>query len=215
MRRIPNLSKGTLSGWMRQVQFSVEENKRIESRVQTAREHGRLKVAVILHDKKVERLKHCTARARWQFSYLRHHSLFLVGIALYWAEGAKTNEYCQFMNSDPAIIQMMIRWFRLLGIPFGKLRFTLYSHRLFEQEHHEKYWADTLHIPLTSMGKTVYKPTPHTIKKNPLYRGCMRISCGGVELFYKIVEWKKCLAGLVGCDPELVIAQSQWTHTRP
>jgi hypothetical protein len=47
--------------------------------------------------------------------------LFLVGVALYWAEGSKDKPYdrreqLMFINSDPTVITIYVAWLAMLGV---------------------------------------------------------------------------------------------------
>lgn len=125
---------------------------------------------------------------------LIQYPLFITGLVLYWAEGAKTQERFQFINSDPRIIQIMKDWLiNFCNIPEERMNFRLYIHKIYAHEQCEKFWSKIIGIPVLRFQKTVYKPTPHRVKKNPNYKGCLRIDCGGVELFRKIMGWEEAL----------------------
>lgn len=52
---------------------------------------------------------------------LSDRELFFTGVALYWAEGAKDKphrrtEVLQFINSDPNVITLFLRWLEFLGV---------------------------------------------------------------------------------------------------
>lgn len=209
-KQIPFLPKGTLSGWLKNLQLTREQLDMISKNAKTQMERGRLVSAEKIRNKKLVRLVQYSKEAKNEFSQYKSNPLFLVGLTLYWAEGAKTNERFQFANSEPALIKLMIQWLELVGRPKNILKFRLYTHTPFKNEHFENFWSKTIQIPLNQFLKTVYKSTPHTLKKNPLYRGCMRIDCRGVDLFYKIVEWKKCLAEMYNCNPSQVVGLNRW-----
>jgi len=45
--------------------------------------------------------------------------------------------------------------------------------------------------------KVTYKSTPHKFKRNPVYKGCLKVDAGGVELFRKFVGWRDGLVELL------------------
>jgi hypothetical protein len=58
--------------------------------------------------------------AREGVGALSDRELFLTGVALYWAEGSKDKPYrrseaLQFINSDPGVITVYLRWLELSG----------------------------------------------------------------------------------------------------
>lgn len=59
--------------------------------------------------------------AREEVGQLSDRDLFLAGVALYWAEGAKDKAYSRresllFINSDPGVITVYLSWLKLLGV---------------------------------------------------------------------------------------------------
>lgn len=71
--------------------------------------------------------------ARQQIGSVTDRELFLIGVGLYWAEGAKDKtyarrEYVLFVNSDPGMIGLFLAWLRLLGVEEERLRFRVMIH---------------------------------------------------------------------------------------
>jgi hypothetical protein len=98
------------------------------------------------------------------------------------------------MNSDPEVAQLMVKWIeKYLGVSRLDVRPRLYIHRVYESENCEKYWSDLLGIPLEKFQKTIYKPTPHTVKRNQNYKGCLRLEVGKVRNFVTVMAWKRLL----------------------
>lgn len=115
---------------------------------------------------------------------------FVFGLALYWAEGSKKYRTFQFMNSDPILIALMADWIaKYLKIDTMQLRPRLYTHDIFADEGHEEFWAKTLHIPKSNFSKTVHKSTPHILKKNLNYKGCLRLELTKTADWLKVMEW--------------------------
>lgn len=80
---------------------------------------------------------------------------------------------------------------KICKIPKDKIRLGLYIHKIYAHENCEKFWSKRTGMPLKNFCKTIYKPTPHKVKRNPDYKGCLRIQCGGVELFRRFLGWRK------------------------
>lgn len=191
MAIIPNLSKSTLSGWLRNVKLNQEQEKNLRKNIGKIIYNARLKTAWAKRQKRIAQIKDTIEKAKKELPSLLKNHLFLIGVSLYWAEGSKTSEYIQFANSDPRIIKIMMRWFReICKVPEDKIRIHIYIHKIYKNERCEDFWSEITNIPVSRFGKTTYKPTPHKIKKNLDYKGLCRIDIGNVNLFRKIMGWQ-------------------------
>jgi hypothetical protein len=189
-RQISGLPKGTLSGWVKHIEISRTQQDRILRKIDDARVRARERAGMTNHRKRFVRVAAARAGAEREYQQLRHHPLFLPGLLLYWAEGAKTQEWFLFMNSDPRLIVFMIRWLQeVCGIPRNLIVARLYLHHVYASKHPERQWMRILKLPKSNYRKSVYKPTPHTTRKNPSYLGCMRLQVTRAHLFRKIMRW--------------------------
>jgi hypothetical protein len=94
------------------------------------------------------------------------------------------------------MVQVMNNWINLYMKPlFGKPRYRLFIHQPYKHENCEKYWQDILNLTDTDFYKTIYKPTPHKVKKNPQYKGCLRITFTTVNSLRMATAWQKLLLG--------------------
>ena len=85
---------------------------------------------------------------------------------MYWAEGGKKVSCFQFINSDPEMLRMMIRWIeKYFNYPKECLKYRLFMHELYANENCENYWAQGCRCTKGFVSKTIYKPTAHTVKK--------------------------------------------------
>lgn len=198
MSEVP-VSKSTLSGWLRYIKLSVEQESRLFSKIATRSDMGRAKGAITNRRKRVEREQVSYKYAEEKFEVFKEDPFFWFGVALYWAEGAKKSSAFQFMNSDPKIIELMTIWIeKFLGLDRNtNIFYRLYIHHVYSHENCEDYWKKYLRIVQSQMKKTIFKPTNHLFKKNPEYKGCMRIEVSGIRYFQYIDSWQKMLANKV------------------
>ncbi|MEV7196811.1 hypothetical protein AB0N81_34170 [Streptomyces sp. NPDC093510] len=121
--------------------------------------------------------------------------LFLLGVGLYWAEGAKAKphrpqERVDFMNSDPNMITVYLAWLRLLGVAPERLRFHVAIHETADIAAAERFWADLTGADADAFGKTTLKKhNPKTNRKNvtETYHGCLLVRVlQGAELYRRI-----------------------------
>ncbi|NUR68004.1 MAG: hypothetical protein HOQ47_19815 [Streptomyces sp.] len=127
---------------------------------------------------------------------LSDRELFLAGVALYWAEGAKDKPYSRrelvlFVNSDPGVIAVFLAWLNLLEVATDRLRFRVMIHESADVPAAERYWADLVGAERTAFNKTTLKKhNPKTVRKNvgDTYRGCLVISVLRSADLYRRIE---------------------------
>ncbi|MEU3375142.1 hypothetical protein ABZ734_32485 [Streptomyces sp. NPDC006660] len=148
------------------------------------------------------------AAASDQVGRLSDRELLLVGVGLYWAEGAKDKTYrrserLHFINSDPDMIRVYLRWLELLGVPRERMRFRVSIHESADVAGAEQFWADLAGVdPATFQRATLKKHNPRTTRKNVAegYRGCLVVYVTKSADLYRRMEgtWY----GIVlGADP--------------
>jgi transcriptional regulator with XRE-family HTH domain len=188
------LSKSTLSNYLKDLPLTEDEKKYLKSRTDGNISRGRIKASSANHMRRVVRDGFLFKEAREEFIRLSKEKFFHIGIALYWAEGAKRNTSFAFINSDVEMISMMASWIeQFLLVPRKDIYARLYTHKPFASENSEEYWAQVSGIPIKNFKKTIYKPTGKLVKKRPNYRGCLRIELGKVVYLRKLIYWQKML----------------------
>ena len=112
---------------------------------------------------------------------LSDREVFLAGVVLYWAEGAKDKSYSrrerlQFINSDPNVISFFMRWLDVLGVERERLRFRVSIHESANTAEAEEFWAALVGVEPSVFQKATLKThNPKTNRKNTseAYRGCL------------------------------------------
>jgi hypothetical protein len=189
--KLKPISRGTLSRWLREIELSQEHVERITKKSIEAGHHGRMLGAQKNKEKRLERLKLINSSALKEYETNKNDPLFLVGLVLYLAEGSRKHEHFDFMNSEPELIRIMIAWICRFGSRSkADLKFRLYIHKVYENERTEQFWINQLQINPEQMQRTIYKPTPHKVKKNPNYKGCIRIDVSGSDLYWRVIFWR-------------------------
>ncbi len=183
-------SKGTLSLWLRDVKLTNEQREKlyVESRQKNA-----YRLAKHNQQRRIERTQMILADAQKEAPSLMRNHLFLAGLMLYWAEGDKSedHEVVKFSNSDPAMITLMMHWFRkICNVPEHKFRIALHIHALHCRADIENYWSRVTKVPLKRFHKTQIKPTSLRQRRNGLYDGTCTIRISNKDLFRKIKGWK-------------------------
>lgn len=187
---IPNLPRGTLSGWLRNVKLTKEEETRLKKHLQEIISNAWVKSAWTKKKEKQKRIKKIIEEAKKEYPLLSKNPLFLIGLTLYWAEGGKKQEVFQFSNSDPYAVKAILKWLiKICKIPKERIKFRIFIHKIYAHENCEEFWSNVTGIPITNFQKTIYKPTLHKLKKNLEYKGCVQIRVSKSEFFWKIMGW--------------------------
>ncbi len=192
MSIIPNLPKSTLSCWLRNVKLTKSQEKILAKNVKKIDYNARAKASWTRRQRNLARSKRIASLAKKESKKLLKNPLFLAGVVFYWAEGARKNaSYFSFSNSDPDVIKIMMDWLvKFNKIPKDKIKIRLFIHKIYALENCEGYWSKITGIPASHFLKTIYKPTPHKIKKNINYKGCVQIRVYNADFFKKMKGWK-------------------------
>lgn len=181
------VSKSTLSIWLRDIELTPNQ----EGKLLKGRELSRYAGAKAQQKKRIEKTREIMDEAKKEIENLAKNILFLPGIMLYWAEGAKSNETIKFSNSDPLMIKLMMRWFReICNVREEKFRIALHIHELHCRKDMERYWSKITSVPLKQFQKTYVKPTSLGQRRNVLYNGTCVICVFDKNLFRRMQGWK-------------------------
>ena len=136
---------------------------------------------------------------------LSKRELFLVGIALYWAEGFKHKDESSLglATMDINMAKIYIRWLKeCLNIEKVELSFRVtanihYSENIGEME---EYWSQNLGVELSQFAKPFYQKTiqKKTYPNNDSYFGVLRIRVRkSINILRKMRGWIAGLAGVI------------------
>lgn len=185
--------KGTLSHWLKSIELTQEQQTRIKKSMSEKGLVGRHIGAQKNHQNRLRRLEEIRLVAQSEYEQCVLDSFFLAGLLLYLAEGTKKTEQFHFMNSDPKLVQYMVMWVtKFSNYNVRDLHFRLYIHELYAHEKCESFWIKELGVDQSQFLKTIYKPTGRVHKKNPTYKGCVRLEIPGSELYWKTMTWRDC-----------------------
>lgn len=130
------------------------------------------------------------------FGTLRERELMIAGAVVYWAEGTKSKpwqrrERLTFINSDPDMIHLHLRWLDLLGVNPDRLSYRVNIHESADVSVAEAYWADVVGVPVEHFARaTLKKHNPKTVRKNTgeAYRGCLVIGVAKSAPEYRVMD---------------------------
>ncbi|MFC7923800.1 hypothetical protein [Streptomyces cinereoruber] len=182
-------SKSSISLWVRDLPKPEPRYTEEERRARMNAGLTRLRATQDEERQETKRLAHESVGA------LTDRELFIAGVTLYWAEGAKDKTYrrrevLQFINSDPNVITLYLRWLDLLGVTPDRLRFRVSIHESADVAEAERFWAELGGVDASAFQRaTLKRHNPKTVRKNTAeaYRGCLVVYVtGGSELYRRM-----------------------------
>ena len=187
IQQLVPISKSTLSLWLRNIKISKSKADLLLKK--------KLSVLSLNHkmsrQRKTTSLRNLIDEGRLEVQEKMKNPLFLLGVALYWAEGTKAFEQISFSNSDPEMIQCFLRWLKeIADVPSDKIKIQLHIHELHNQTEIEQYWSDITTIPSYQFTKTQIKKTSLGQRRNLLYYGTCNIRVHDIKLFRRFLGWK-------------------------
>jgi hypothetical protein len=186
-----NVAKSSLSLWLKDLPLSKDEKHYLKKRREGNISIGRIRAATSNHLRRLIRDKFLLQEARKEFEAKVKEPFFLIGVALYWAEGAKRSSSFGFMNSDPEMIGLMLSWIRtFLEVQESEIGVRLYTHKAYAHEGYEDYWSNSLGLSRNYFKKTVLKNSVAIVKRRPEYKGCMRIELMRVRHIRRMKFWQ-------------------------
>ncbi len=194
IRRIIPVAKSTLSIWFREVHLSKRQEQKITIKRIEAQKRG----AEAKRKQRLEKTKTIKNIARREVTSLIKNPLWIVGVVIYWAEGAKEKEWrvsekTKISNMDPHIHKIFISWAkRFLKISSDRFIYELYIHPTGDIFNSKKYWSKQLHVSTKKIRVYFKKPNHNPKKYNTRenYHGVLTtMITKGTDVNRKIAGW--------------------------
>lgn len=196
LEKVP-VAKSSLSLWLKSVGLSKSQKQRLTDKKLSSARRGALKKK----EDRILRTKIIKENSEKEVGKVTEREKWLIGIALYWAEGSKEKEWnpgsrTQFSNSDQNMIRFFMFWLtEVCGISRDRISPDIYIH----ESHRERmsavvnFWSRETSIS-TSKFKHIYfkKNKINTKRRNTgdNYYGVLRLSVSASsELNRKISGW--------------------------
>lgn len=187
------VSKGTLAVWLADVPYTPNDETR--ARIGNARAAaGEAKSRL-----KRESFQRAREEARTDIGVFSRRDLFMLGLGLYIGEGAKSTQQTCFVNSNPAIVNLIIKWFiEAVGLKKENLRLRLHIYPDCTEEESLQFWSLATTIPRSQFQKTSidWRKDKKAFKSGKLPHGTAHLtvkSLGekrfGVFLARKMLAW--------------------------
>ena len=169
LEQIP-VAKSSLSLWLKSVKLATSQYQRLTDKKRASALRGAMK----RNDTRIAFTKEIKDKARVEIGKLSKRELWLVGIALYWAEGSKEKEphgsQVVFSNSDSRMVKLYLTWLlEIIELSKEQIYFVIYLH---ENNRHRleevrDYWQLKTGFPKESFKYTFFKKHKiHTKRTN-------------------------------------------------
>lgn len=188
-----SVPKSTLSSWFKDLKLPIKAQKLLEAKGRTTREslmkfNRRRTKAIQVENQKIrqETLKEIHSFSKYE--------LLLIGTALYWAEGQKrgTNSMVKFVNSDPAMIALYLRFLReIIQVPEQRIYPSVRIHPNIEEHSTIGFWSKVTRIPRERF-KITRQISRASNGKRPRYslpNGTLELCVSKRQKFFQIKGW--------------------------
>lgn len=187
------MAKSSVSIWVEDVQLTKKQirflahktflkdiiRKRVETRLRN--ERARRQKIIEAHKKLLAKIK------------ISPTNLLILGSALYWAEGGKSDRHrlFRFSNSDPEMIKVMMSFLRnTCDVAEERFRGHIHIHPHLNAAVAEKHWSKITKIPLNQFYKTSQSHNKRSSNtRDNLPCGTFNIEICSVDLYLKMLAW--------------------------
>jgi transcriptional regulator with XRE-family HTH domain len=196
-------SAGSLSLWLHDVVVDGHAKTVLQDRANWGRRQGAEARKRRADDRDAELMQ----TARDQIGALTDRDILIAGVVAYWAEGSKAKPWAPsrrvtFINSDPTMILMFLRFLELTGVKRSDLQLRLQIHENADVEKALTYWADVTGCdPDTFSRTTLKRHKPKTTRYNvgDSYVGCLTIRVRRSSDLYRMVAgWYEGIVSSMG-----------------
>ena len=198
IREILKVSKASVSLWVRDIVLTKEQKKSISKNGRSVLSIEKRRTSRLANGLKKTNL--VISNAKKEITNISQEDLKYIGIALYLGEGGKTKRgVVRLTNSDPAIIRIIMRFFReICCVPENKFRRHIHTFSKSNSKKAEIYWSEVSKIPINQFYKTYVKTSiAGQNKRNTLPYGTVDVSINDTQLFLRITGWMEKVKELI------------------
>ncbi|MEU4777660.1 helix-turn-helix domain-containing protein [Micromonospora sp. NPDC023633] len=190
------VARSTAYQWVRHLPIDLDSEevrarRRAHSKAMTDAQWGEYRAA-----RDAARAETVAKVAAW-VKRLRYRELVLVGAAIYWCEGGKAKPWrpndcrLKFINSDPTLVLLFLRFVEALGVARTALRFRVSIHESADEAEAVRWWADVVGVPAAEFQRSSLKRHRPATKRQNIgadYRGCLTVYVPRSSRLYWKVE---------------------------
>jgi transposase-like protein len=197
------VSKSTLSLWLRDLPLTDDHRASLDGRHRT----GARSRADAIRAARTRRVQVLQAAAAAEIGELTERELFLLGVAAYWCEGTKAKPWSPaapvaFINSDPTLITLFLRWLDALGYERSDHVYRVSIHESADVDRATASWADVVGVPPERFRRpTLKRHNPASVRRidEDVYVGCLIVNVRrSTDLNRRIAGWWSGIAAGLG-----------------
>jgi len=201
------VAKSSLSLWLKSVGLSKSQKQRLTDKKLASARRGALKKK----EDRILRTKIIKDNAEKEVLKLTEREIWLIGVALYWAEGAKEKEWypgsrAQLSNSDQNMIRFFMFWLtKICNISKDRINPDIYIHESHRKRISAviKFWSQETSISVDRFRHIYFKKNKINTKRKNIgynYYGVLRLTVSASsELNRKISGWTN---GIISSVPK-------------
>ena len=176
------ISKGTLSLWLRDIVL----NKKAKERILLRQKIGNENASKILKEKRMAREFESYRKAREVLDKISHTTIYqdkLMCALIYYCEGSKSvKDGVSFINSDPELLRTFLFLLRrTFLLSESKIRLCMHLHSYHNESKQKSFWSKITGIPENQFTKSFMKKEGGLYEKKD-YPGCLRVKYGDVNI---------------------------------
>ena len=180
------VKKSTLATWCRDVGLTEEQVAAIKVR-RASTMRGVPRDTQRRRRREVELIR---AQAMLEAEHLIDDPTWTAGVAMYWAEGSKTQRRLAMANADPSALRLYRDWSEYYLQPNLGWRARLNLHADNDEPAARAWWARELDLPMSDFTKTYIKPDGTGHRKNHLPHGvCTLVKRSGTDAYITTMAW--------------------------
>ena len=190
--KILKVSPGSVSVWCRDIELTPSQVKILQKRMLDVNYGNRLRYIRRIKESLNEKIIKLKKEGINEIGKLSEREIFLIGIALYWAEGFKKDHQMGFATSDIKMAKFFLHWLNKAFKITSKdliLRVTANISYKNNVDSLEKYWSNELNIIQNQFSKPFFQKTvwKKEYENKDEYHGIIRIKVRrSVDLLRKI-----------------------------
>lgn len=179
------IAKSTASLWLRDSKLTDQQWQALLERPDSAGASRRNAL------RRTRRWK-LEAEELWQ--QRKTEPLFLLGIGLYWGEGAKTQKCLGISNNDAGLLRLWARWCRRYLPRNAKQTVRILAHDDVSAERARRYWARVTGYPVAKhVTRLPTRGTGKPKRRAPYGTAIVRLGKGSAEWCTKMLIWIECV----------------------
>ena len=187
-------SKGTLSYWFKNLRLSPDAERILRERTVNASTRNFLKFNTARSKRIKSENKKEFEHGQNRIGSLSKRELFLVGAALYWGEGTKSDNLGKhpslaFTNSDPTMVKVYLRFLRtVFRVTDIRIRGGIHLYPSTDVEQARKFWSDVTGLGEDQFYVTTMVSRLSAGKRNPrlLPHGTAALRVCDRKLFHRM-----------------------------